>query len=90
MCVSLAALGLHCCMQAFVSCGEWGRLSPVVHGLLTVAASLVAEGGPRAEAQQLQHTGSVAVAFGLSCPMVCGIFLPQGSNLCPPHWQVDS
>ena len=22
--------------------------------------------------------------------MVCGIFLDQGSNLCPLHWQVDS
>ena len=22
--------------------------------------------------------------------MVCGIFLDQGSNLCPLHWQLDS
>ena len=22
--------------------------------------------------------------------MACGIFLDQGSNLCPKHWQVDS
>ena len=33
----LAALGLHCCTQAFSSCGEWG--------LLTVMASVVAEHG---------------------------------------------
>ena len=30
----------------------------------------------------------VAVARGL--PMASGIFLDQGSNLCPLHWQVDS
>ena len=32
--------------------------------------------------------GTVVVAHGLSCPAVCGIFLDQGSNLCPLHWQV--
>ena len=26
----------------------------------------------------------------LSCSMACGIFPDQGSNPCPPHWQVDS
>ena len=40
----LAALGLHCCVQAFSSCSEWGLLS-VVSRLLIVAASLVAEHG---------------------------------------------
>ena len=34
--------------------------------------------------------GSVFVACGLSCPVVCGIFLDQGSNPCPLHWQVES
>ena len=29
------------------------------------------------------------MAHGLSCSMVCGIFLDQGSN-CLLHWQVDS
>ena len=29
------------------------------------------------------------VAYGLSCPLVCGIFLDQWSNPCPPHWQED-
>ena len=28
--------------------------------------------------------GSVAVAYGLSCPLAHGIFLDQESNLCPP------
>jgi len=42
MCLFLAALGLHCCVQAFSSCGEQRLLFLVVHGLLVVA-SLVAE-----------------------------------------------
>ena len=33
---------------------------------------------------------SVVVAHGLSYSMACGIFLDQGSNPCPLHWQVDS
>ena len=33
---------------------------------------------------------SVIVTHGLSCPMACGTFLDQGSNLCPLHWEVDS
>ena len=41
----LAALGLHCCVWAFSSCSEWGLLFVVVHGLLIVVASLVAEHG---------------------------------------------
>ena len=39
----LAALALCCCTRAFSSCGEWGLLSVVVHGLLIAVASLVAE-----------------------------------------------
>ena len=41
----MAALGLCCCMQAFSSCCEQGLLFVVVHGLLIVLASLVAEHG---------------------------------------------
>ena len=40
-----AALGLHCCMRAFSSCGERGLLFIVVRGLLIVVASLVVEHG---------------------------------------------
>ena len=43
--LSLAVLGLHCCTWAFSSCGEWGLLFVVVHGLLIAVASLVAEHG---------------------------------------------
>ena len=48
-----------------------------------MAASLVEENG-------LQGEESVVVAYGLSCSKACGIFLDQGSNLYPLHWQVDS
>ena len=41
-------------------------------------------------AQDLGHLGSVVLARGLSCPMTCRIFLDQGSNPCPLHWQADS
>ena len=41
----MAALGLHCCAQAFSSCVEWGLLFVVVRGLLIAVASLVAEYG---------------------------------------------
>ena len=41
----LAALGLHCCMRVFSSCGERGLLFVAVHGLLIALVSLVAEHG---------------------------------------------
>ena len=37
-----------------------------------------------------RRTGSVVVAHRLSCSVACGIFLDQGLNPCPLHWQVDS
>ena len=39
----MAALGLHCCVQAFSSCSEQGLLFIAVCGLLIVVASLVVE-----------------------------------------------
>ena len=33
----------------------------------------------------LWGTGSVVVVHGLRCSVACGIFLEQGSNLCPQH-----
>ena len=41
--IFLVVLGLHCWVQAFSSCGEWGLLFVVVCGLLIVVASFVAE-----------------------------------------------
>ena len=43
--IFLAELGLHCCVQAFSSCGKQGLLFVVVCGLLIAVASLVAEHG---------------------------------------------
>ena len=37
-----------------------------------------------------RHAGLIVVAHVISCSVACGIFLDQGSNLCPLHWQVDS
>ena len=39
----MAALGLHCFVWAFFSCGERGLFFVAVHGLLIAVASLVAE-----------------------------------------------
>ena len=36
------------------------------------------------------ETGSAVGTQGLSCLSACGIFLDQGLNPCPLHWQVDS
>ena len=67
----LAALGLHCCMEAFSNCVERGLPFLVARGLLVVVASLVAE-----------HR---LYARGLSCLVAREIFLPQGWNLRPLH-----
>ena len=34
--------------------------------------------------------GLSSCANGLSCPVACEVFLNQGSNPCPLHWQADS
>ena len=58
----------------------------VVHGLLTAVASLVAELGLESirasvvAGPGLEITGSVVMEHGLSCPVLYGIFLDQGSN----------
>ena len=99
----MAALDLHCCVQAFSSCGKWGLLFIAVRGLLIAVASLIAEYGLQVRGLQqlwltgsvvvargLQSAGSVVVAHRLSCSVACGIFPDQGSNPCPLHWQADS
>ena len=45
LCIYLAALGLHCCVWVFSSCGEQGLLFVAVSGLLIAVASLVEEHG---------------------------------------------
>ena len=59
----MVALGLHCCVRAFSSCGERGLLFVAVRGLLIAVASLVAEHG------LLGTQASVVVAHG---PSSCG------------------
>ena len=36
------------------------------------------------------QAASAVVVCILGCPMACKIFLDQGSNLSPLHWQVDA
>ena len=77
---------LCCCVQAShcsgISCcgtqalGMWASVA-VVHRLSWCGSLALT-------------AGSVVVVHGLSCSMIHGIFLDQGSNPCPLHWQVDS
>ena len=79
----LAALDLCCCAQAFSSWGEWGYSLLWCAGFSLRWLLLLRSMGSRC-------TGSVVVVHGLSCSVACGIFLDQGSNPCPLHWQADS
>ena len=40
--------------------------------------------------QALKYADFRSWAHGLSCSAACGIFLDQGSNPCPLHWQAFS
>ena len=77
----LAALGLGCCMQAFSSCSAWASysydFSCCEAWALGTWPSVVAAHG-------------LVVAYGFSCLVTCGIFLDQGLNRCPLHWQAYS
>ena len=52
----------------------------VEHGLKGAWGSVVLAPG-------LQSAGSVGVVHGLGGFVACGIFLNQGWNQCPLHWQ---
>ena len=54
----MAVLGLRFCARAFSSCGKRGPLFIAVRGLLTIAASLVAE--HRLQTRRLSNCGSRA------------------------------
>ena len=71
----------HGCFVGFLELWRAEVTLIVMHGLLTVAASLVANMGSKA---------SVVVAHGLSWLLACGIFPDQGSNPCLLYRQVDS
>ena len=65
----LAALGLHCCAQAFSSCGKQGPLFAVVHGLHPwrwLFLHLHGGGFSYCRAQALGAWASIVVAHGLS------------------------
>ena len=69
--------------------------SLVVVRRLVAVASLGAQAlGSRASAVAAHWPwamgASIAVAHGLSRSTARGIFLDQGSNPCPLHWQADS
>ena len=79
----LAALGFHCCLWVFPSCGERGLLS---------SCGLQASQGSdfscfRAPALKLS---SVVVVRGLSCPAAGEIFPDYGLNPYPLHCETDS
>ena len=46
-------------------------------------------GFSRCGAWALGRQASVGVEHGLKCPKACEIFLDEGWNPCPLHWQVD-
>ena len=61
------------------ACGDFSLVA--VPGLFTVVAS------PVAEYRLSAMWASVAVAHGFCCPTACEIFLEQGSNQCPLHFE---
>ena len=80
----LTTLGLPCCARSSSSCGEHRLLSR-----FSVWASHCS-GFSHYRASAPGHTGSLAVALRLTCPVPWGIFLDQGWSPCPLHWQAIS
>ena len=78
----MAVLGFRCCTQPFSSCVSRDFSPMWCTGFSLQWLLLLQSPGSR-------HVGS-AVVHGLSGSMACGIFLDQGSNPRPLHWQVDS
>ena len=80
--------------KLFSSCGEQELLclrgAGFLLGCLPCGARAVGVRASVVAALGSQSTGSVAVVHGLRGSVTCGIFLDQGSNPCPLHWQADS
>ena len=74
---SCAASSLVALSRGYFSCGAWAFHCS---GSLVVEYRLQGLWAPVVAAPRLQTTGSVVVAHGLRCPMVCGIFQDRGSN----------
>ena len=78
------------CVYIFLS-----YLVLAVQGLHCCSSFTLAVGLSRWQPLWLQllgsgHAGSVIVARGLSCPVVCGISLDPALSLCVLRWQLDS
>ena len=80
----LVALGFHCCVRFSIIAASEG------YSLVAVCRLLLAAGSPVVEHRLEGSWASVILAHGVSCSQACGIFLDQGLNSCPLHWQVDS
>lgn len=81
----LAALGLHYCVQAFSSTGEWGLLwlrAQASHCRSFCSSGLRAPGCMGFSNHGTVVVGTVVVAHGPTCLTASGIILDQGSNLC--------
>ena len=96
----LALLGLvFVAVRIFLQLQQTGATLALVHGLPIAhchgfsccRAQLLGMQGSVVAAPELQNTGSVVVAYRISCSIsACRIFPDQGSNLCLLHWQADS
>ena len=86
----MAALGLHCCKQAFANSSEQGLFSSCgpqashCSGFSCCGAWALGCSGFSSCGRWALEQGLVVVAHRLSCAAGCGIFPDQGSNLCPP------
>ena len=77
----------HACFSYFFGC--IGSL--LLQGLFSSCGSWVSHyGGFSCGARAPGVRASVVAAHGLSCSVACRIFLDQGLNPCPLHWQADS
>ena len=80
----------------FSSSGKWGQLSSCdvqashCDGFSCCGAQSLGRKPSIVVACGLKRADSVVVAKGLSCSTSCGIFMNQGLNRYPLHWQVDS
>ena len=101
----LAVLNLHCCAGFSLVVESRGYSPVVVCGFFIAVTSFCCRQNISSRVcklQQLRHVGSVVVISefqstcsivvtrGLSCSVVCEIFLGQGSNPCLLHWEADS
>ena len=92
MSVGFSSVAIH----PYASCWVFAAhgLSPAVvsvgYSLVVVKYWLLIDMSSLVENKALGVQASVVVVHGLTCPPACGIFLDQGFNPCPLHWQAES